>query len=63
MLPRFLAVDAQAAHVIYATKISTALSNTPGGAHWGEGATIAEQRWAWLTTAYYLDVLDDTWSN
>jgi endo-1,4-beta-D-glucanase Y/4-amino-4-deoxy-L-arabinose transferase-like glycosyltransferase len=62
VLPRFLAVDERAAHAIYGQKISTALVNRPDGARWGKDASIAEQRWAWLATAYYLDTLDSTWS-
>jgi endoglucanase len=56
VLPKFLAVDAEAGHQLYATKISTAYNHTPTGVRWGDGSSIAEQRWAWMSALSYLDV-------
>jgi len=28
---------------------------------WGNGKSVAEQRWAWLSSAFYLDILDYVW--
>lgn len=62
VLPKFLSVDEAAGHALYTAKISTAYTNTPAGMHWGDGKDIAEQRWAWMAAAFYLDVLDNGWS-
>lgn len=63
VLPLFLTMDESAGHVLYATRISTAYTHTRDGVRWGDGKNVAEQRWAWLTSAFYLDILDNTWSN
>jgi endo-1,4-beta-D-glucanase Y/4-amino-4-deoxy-L-arabinose transferase-like glycosyltransferase len=66
VLPKFLTVDAEAGHQLYATRISTAYNHTPDGVRWGDGSSIAEQRWAWMSAAYYLnvsylDILVNSW--
>ncbi|HMQ32915.1 MAG TPA: glycosyl hydrolase family 8 [Chloroflexaceae bacterium] len=63
VLPKFLVESRRAGHTLYATKISTAYTNTPEGMRWGDGKDLAEQRWAWMAAAFYLDALDHSWSN
>lgn len=63
VLPVFLTVAEPAGHTLYATRISTAYTHTPAGVRWGDGKNVAEQRWAWLASAFYLDILENTWNN
>jgi len=61
VLPVFLTEHEPAGHTLYATRIATAYTNTPDGVRWGNGKSVAEQRWAWLSSAFYLDILDYVW--
>jgi endo-1,4-beta-D-glucanase Y/4-amino-4-deoxy-L-arabinose transferase-like glycosyltransferase len=64
VLPRFLITNPEDGHALYARKLSTAYINRPDGqVHWGDGESIAEQRWAWLATAAYLEILEDSWDD
>ncbi len=63
VLPVFLMENEPAGHALYATRIATAYTNTPDGVRWGNGRSVAEQRWAWLSSAFYLDILDYTWEH
>ncbi|MGQ9926755.1 MAG: glycosyl hydrolase family 8 [Chloroflexaceae bacterium] len=63
VLPVFLTQNQPAGHTLYATRIATAYTNTPDGVRWGNGKSVAEQRWAWLSSAFYLDILDYAWED
>lgn len=63
VLPVFLMENEPAGHALYATRIAAAYTNTPDGVRWGNGRSVAEQRWAWLSSAFYLDILDYTWEH
>jgi endo-1,4-beta-D-glucanase Y/4-amino-4-deoxy-L-arabinose transferase-like glycosyltransferase len=61
VLPKLMVEDPQVAHQVYATKIIAAFNRSQSAGHWGDGTNVAEQRWAWLTTGLYANVLEYQW--
>lgn len=61
ILSKFLTEDPDIAHEIFATKLAATYVQQDDEGQWGKKPTIAEERWAWLSTGLYYKALPYQW--
>jgi endoglucanase len=61
VLPKFLIEDPEVAHELYGTKLAPAYRQQGSEGLWGDAQDFNQERWAWLASGLYANILTYQW--